>query len=96
MLDEMADESRRRLVRHGFTFDVVVQRDASVQLVEVNPFGAMSGCGACLFHWVRDARQMYGFEEEVEFRITAGPMCVQYCCWKCEVMRKLCVLKVGS
>jgi hypothetical protein len=74
------------LVKHGFTFDVVVQKIASVQLVEVNPFGAMSGCGACLFHWLRDARLMYGFEEEIEFRITAGPMCTKHCAWGCEVI----------
>ena len=74
------------LVKYGFTFDVVVQKDASVQLVEVNPFGALSGCGACLFHWVRDAKLMYGFDKEVEFRVTAGPRCTKYCSWGCEVI----------
>jgi hypothetical protein len=33
--------------------------------VEINPFGAMSGCGACLFNWVIDGRILYGMEERV-------------------------------
>jgi hypothetical protein len=68
------------LVKHGFAFDVVVQEDASGQLVEVNPFGALSRCGACLFHWVRDAEVMYGFDKEAEFRMTVDRMCAKYCC----------------
>ncbi|KAH6028547.1 hypothetical protein HBI54_229090 [Parastagonospora nodorum] len=50
------------LLRYGFSFDVVLQDDGSVQLVELNPFGAMSGCGACLFNWIIDARMLYGLE----------------------------------
>jgi hypothetical protein len=34
-----------------------------VQLIEMNPFGAMSGCGACLFNWVLDARMLYALDE---------------------------------
>jgi hypothetical protein len=31
--------------------------------VEINPFGALSGCGACLFNWVLDGKVLYGLEE---------------------------------
>ena len=57
-----------RMVEEGFTFDVFDTRE-EVQLVEVNPFGAMSGCGSCLFHWIRDAEVLYGRRKEVEFRV---------------------------
>ncbi|PGH11142.1 hypothetical protein AJ80_07244 [Polytolypa hystricis UAMH7299] len=53
----------------GFTFDVLLPTQGEVQLVESNPFGAMSGCGSCLYHWIRDARLLYGLEEKVEVRI---------------------------
>lgn len=58
------------LLKYGFSFDVAFQKDGSVQLVEINPFGAMSGCGACLFNWALDGRVMYGLEEEVTFAVT--------------------------
>jgi hypothetical protein len=38
------------LLRHGLSFDTTLQKNGIVQLGEMNPFGAMSGCGACLFH----------------------------------------------
>ena len=53
----------------GFTFDVLLTA-GRVQLVEVNGFGAMSGCGSCLFQWIDDARQLYGLEEGVEVRVS--------------------------
>ncbi|KAG9574225.1 hypothetical protein KCU86_g5482, partial [Aureobasidium melanogenum] len=53
----------------GFTFDIVVKRSGRVQLVEVNPFGANSGCGSCLFHWIDDAKLMYGSKKEIEVRL---------------------------
>lgn len=53
----------------GFTFDVLETPTGDIQLVEINPFGAMSGCGSCLFHWLRDAKILYGLEERVEVRI---------------------------
>jgi hypothetical protein len=56
-------ENKFMLLRHGFTFDVALQDDGSVQLLELNPFGAMSGCGACLFHWIRDAKVLYGLDK---------------------------------
>ena len=65
------------LCRMGFSFDVFVLAGSGiagsgmeVQLVELNCFGAMSGCGSCIFHWIRDAGMLYGIEEGVEFRVT--------------------------
>ena len=56
----------------GFVFDVT--EDSTVpyglSLVELNQFGARTGCGACLFHWIKDGRVLYGMQDEVEFRIT--------------------------
>lgn len=46
------------------------RRGDHVQLVEINPFGAMSGCGSALFQWIVDARVLYGVNEGVQFRIT--------------------------
>jgi hypothetical protein len=66
-------ESKAVLLRYGFSFDVALQDDGTVQLVELNPFGAMSGCGACLFNWILDARILYG-QMEAEFAIVLeGP-----------------------
>ncbi|KAL9108101.1 MAG: hypothetical protein Q9227_007076 [Pyrenula ochraceoflavens] len=64
-----------QLQRFGLTFDVAlmpVSKDdeTEVQLVEVNPFGAMSGCGSCLYHWIRDARRLYGLENGIEVKVT--------------------------
>lgn len=61
-------ENKFMLLKYGFTFDVALQDDGSVQLVELNPFGAMSGCGACLFHWIHDAKMLYGLEK-AEFAV---------------------------
>lgn len=66
--------SRARLDNNGFVFDVVERRDGGVALLELNSFGATSGCGSCLYHWIRDAQQLYaagGDEREVEFRVLA-------------------------
>ena len=63
----MTDSMRRR----GFSFDVLENGggDGDIQLIELNHFGAMSGCGSCLFHWIRDARVLYGLEDGVEFGV---------------------------
>lgn len=57
----------------GFSFDIVVKNVSgageNVEVVEVNPFGARSGCGSCLFHWERDGSVLYGGREGVEVRI---------------------------
>ncbi|KAL1954180.1 hypothetical protein VTO42DRAFT_1536 [Malbranchea cinnamomea] len=55
--------------RQGFTFDVLMGQDGTVRLVEINSFGAMSPCGSCLFHWIKDARHLYGLENSVQVRI---------------------------
>lgn len=39
-------------------------------LVEVNPFGGLSGCGACLFSQIGDRRMVYGLEWEGKFIVT--------------------------
>lgn len=57
------------LRKFGFTFDIAALKH-DVQLIEVNPFGAMSGCGSCLFHWLDDARLLYGLEDDVKVWIT--------------------------
>ena len=58
------------LKRRGFVFDVLEDAGTQeVQLIELNESGARSGCGSCLFHWIRDARLLYGREEMVEVRL---------------------------
>ncbi|RMJ04746.1 hypothetical protein CDV36_014591 [Fusarium kuroshium] len=59
------------LLQQGFTFDVLYDEDKeATELVELNVFGARSGCGSCLFNWVNDFSQLYGEGEDVEFRVT--------------------------
>jgi hypothetical protein len=67
-LDEMS-------LRQGFSFDVLF--DEATQrcvLIELNVFGARSGCGAYLFHWLRDVDVLDGRRvasegvPDVEFR----------------------------
>jgi hypothetical protein len=60
---------QEKLRTEGFTFDILDASNGDIQLVEVNPFGAMSGCGPSLFHWTRDARVIYGVEEDAEISI---------------------------
>ena len=60
---------KKKLRSEGFVFDVFETERGEVQLIEINPFGAMSGCGSCLFHWIEDAKVIYGEREEVEVRI---------------------------
>ena len=60
---------KEKLRSEGFVFDVFEGDANDVQLIEINPFGAMSGCGSCLFHRIRDARVIYGEKEKVEVRI---------------------------
>ncbi|KAF9693463.1 hypothetical protein EKO04_008318 [Ascochyta lentis] len=70
MQEEMSERISGLLLKYGFSFDVALQEDGTVQLLEINPFGALSGCGACLFNWVSDGRAMYGLQEDVEFVVT--------------------------
>lgn len=62
----------QELRRAGYTFDVAERMDGGegVRLIELNDFGALSGCGSCLFQWVEDARVLYGLQPEVEVRVT--------------------------
>ncbi|EUC44968.1 hypothetical protein COCMIDRAFT_96930, partial [Bipolaris oryzae ATCC 44560] len=55
--------------RYTLVFDVALEQDGTVQLVEINPFGALSPCGACLFNWIRDGKVLYGIEE-AQFAVT--------------------------
>ncbi|KAL2071930.1 hypothetical protein VTL71DRAFT_13165 [Oculimacula yallundae] len=63
------------LLEQGFTFDVVFDQETEKsKLIELNSFGARSGCGSCLFHWLSDFSVLYGSSmdgiREVEFRIS--------------------------
>jgi hypothetical protein len=65
-------------LKQGFSFDVMWHEDSKkATLIELNIFGARSGCGSCLFHWIRDMEVLNGDatneaegEKEVEFRIS--------------------------
>ncbi|KAK0128501.1 hypothetical protein ONS95_000473 [Cadophora gregata] len=75
-------EMDKLLLEQGFTFDVLFDEESrSCPLIELNSFGARSGCGSCLFHWLRDRDVLYGKQHEqvggseggtgyVEFRIS--------------------------
>jgi hypothetical protein len=64
------DETDNLLIQQGFSFDVFYDEDTkTIELVELNVFGARSGCGSCLFHWIQDFDLLYGKVEEVEFRV---------------------------
>ena len=59
------------LRNRGFVFDMYEDPSTQgVRLIELNDFGAMSGCGACIFHWIEDARVLYGVSEGIEVRVT--------------------------
>lgn len=69
------------LKERGFSFDVFDPSPTTttheegghkMELIELNHSGAMSGCGSALFHWLDDARLLYGVKnpQEVEFRVT--------------------------
>ncbi|KAL9603947.1 MAG: hypothetical protein Q9219_000885 [cf. Caloplaca sp. 3 TL-2023] len=65
----MSDDMKRR----GFVFDIIEDPFSGniVRLIELNDFGAMTGCGSCLFNWLKDAELLYGLKENVELRVTA-------------------------
>ena len=53
------------LRREGFVFDMLfVGGEKKWQLVELNPFGALSGTGAALWNWVRDRDVLYRADGE--------------------------------
>ncbi|SJL01487.1 uncharacterized protein ARMOST_04809 [Armillaria ostoyae] len=68
--ESLPQQVRDTMQREGLVFDVFQTSGGEVQLVEINPFGAMSGCGTSLFHWVRDAKLLYGECSKVEVRLS--------------------------
>ena len=75
------EEIHRKIVAHssmtdmlrsnGFVFDVVEDpATQDVRLMELNDFGALSGCGSCLYQRIHDAKLLYGTCKEVELRVT--------------------------
>ncbi|KAF7556458.1 hypothetical protein G7Z17_g1468 [Cylindrodendrum hubeiense] len=59
------------LLKQGYTFDVFYNKEKGTSaLVDLNVFGATSGCRSSLFHWIEDLTLLYGDEEEVEFNVT--------------------------
>jgi hypothetical protein len=72
LADLKDDNPTDRLLRaQGFSFDVFFDKDSGTcELVELNVFGVRSGCGSCLFQWVKDRDQLYGLTGKVEFRVT--------------------------
>lgn len=72
---QRGDEMDALLLRQGFTFDVMWdEEERRCQLIELNSFGTRSGCGTCLFHWLRDGDILYGRKsgngKQIEFRIS--------------------------
>ncbi|KAF5003551.1 hypothetical protein FDECE_9910 [Fusarium decemcellulare] len=73
ILQDLNPESEldKLLLSQGFSFDIFYDEEKeSSQLVELNVFGARSGCGSCLFNWIEDFDVLYGDGVEVEFRVT--------------------------
>ncbi|KAF2471621.1 uncharacterized protein BDR25DRAFT_313555 [Lindgomyces ingoldianus] len=55
------------LVPSGFTFDFSLESGNMTQLIELNPFGALSVCRKYLFNWIKNARLLYGLEDGFVF-----------------------------
>ncbi|KAJ9138324.1 hypothetical protein NKR19_g7883 [Coniochaeta hoffmannii] len=73
ILEDLKEKNPRDelLVEQGVSFDVFFDEDSGTcQLVELNVFGVTSGCGSCLFQWVKDRDQLYGSGHNIEFRVT--------------------------
>ncbi|KAK0453139.1 hypothetical protein EV421DRAFT_1700892 [Armillaria borealis] len=68
--ESLPQQVRDTMQREGLVFDVFQTSGGEVQLMEINPFGAMSGCGTSLFHWVRDTKLLYGECSKVEVRLS--------------------------
>jgi hypothetical protein len=72
------------LRKQGFAFDIMYDKATEkCCLIELNSFGTRSGCGSCLFQWLKDENVLYGrgngdgsrnlngeSEAEVEFRLS--------------------------
>ena len=66
-------------MNQGFSFDAMFEEAAAWFVsIEPNVFGARSGCGASLFHWLRNKNVLNGRAQEgaskkarqVEFRVS--------------------------
>ena len=72
--------TRDEIRKTGFVFDMLYTPWHShvFQLVELNPFGALTGCGACLFHWIRDRDILYAADEDgvISFAVSRVPAVV--------------------
>jgi hypothetical protein len=74
LFTEMYHFAGEALLEQGFTFDIrLTENVANVlgvegykgnpcQLVELNTFGLLSGCGSGLFHWINDYNLLYRSE----------------------------------
>lgn len=82
--EKEASEMAAMMVKQGYSFDVMWDEvRGKVSLIELNTFGARSGCGSCLFHWIRDMDVLYGRsnvsgqsgqeQQQAEFRISMVP-----------------------
>jgi hypothetical protein len=54
------DTVKAALPMPDYVMDVVVYADGTVQMIEVNPFGAYMSSGAALFNWKNDKSVLYG------------------------------------
>lgn len=73
IMAELDEENKmdNLMLKQGFSFDVMwIEKEKKCALIELNSFGTRSGCGSCLFHWLRDMNVLYGKDEFVEFRIS--------------------------
>jgi len=75
MVKNRSDELDELMLKQGFTFDFLWDGERErCELIELNSFGTRSGCGTCLFHWLRDGAVLYGknwrANREIEFRIS--------------------------
>ncbi|KAK0490521.1 hypothetical protein IW261DRAFT_18372 [Armillaria novae-zelandiae] len=68
--ESQPQQVRDMMQKEGLVFDVFQTSSGEVQLMEINPFGAMSGTGTSLFHWIRDAKLLYGECSTVEVRLS--------------------------
>lgn len=69
------------LLEQGFTFDIRLTENVAdvlgmeryqgdpCQLVELNTFGLLSGCGSALFHWIRDYKTLYRYEQSQDIYV---------------------------
>ncbi|KAF2833605.1 hypothetical protein CC86DRAFT_442036 [Ophiobolus disseminans] len=67
--DDIGGNVTMQLILNPWDPEMDPAKEFRVFLVEINPFGAMSGCGACLFNWVSDKKMLYGLEK-ADFAVT--------------------------